>query len=109
MSIEEDIKKAAGKLESNKNFDNEEFNKDLPEFIDRAKYLKRRLKKRERLSVGVDKFGLHNFSMDTDFIYLELHKTEGKQKMVALSCLGELAYIVDFFKNFRPLPEYNNF
>lgn len=99
MSIEKDIKETLKKLT---------FFKNLPEFTDRAKFLEGRLKEGESLSVGVDELQLIGPARETaDFIYLELHRTEGKpERAVTLDCLGGMTYIVDIFKDYRPLPEF---
>ena len=92
MPIEEDIKKAIKKFT---------FNKNLLEFIDRAKYLEERLKEGENILVKLDEHKLSGI----EFIYLELHKTEGKpEKVASLNCLG-IRYKFDLFKDYRPLPE----
>lgn len=92
MPIEEDIKEAFRTLT---------FHKNLLKFIDRAKYLEERLKEGEKLSIGVDE---RKFS-GVEFIYLELHKTEGKpEKVATLNCLG-ITYQRDIFKYYGPLPE----
>ena len=98
MPIEEDIRESIQKFT---------FNKNLPEFIDMAKYLEGRLKEGENLLIGVDErelIGPANYT--ADFIYLELQKTEGKPGRVAtLNCLGDITYNVYIFKDYRPLPE----
>ncbi|GAH66165.1 unnamed protein product [marine sediment metagenome] len=92
MPIEKDI------IEKIKRFT---FNKNLLEFIDRAKYLEERLKEGENILVKLDEHKLSGI----EFIYLELHKTEGKpEKVVSLNCLG-IRYKSDFFKDYKPLPE----
>ena len=92
MPIEEDIKEAFRTLT---------FHKNLLEFTDMAKYLEGRLKEGESLLAKLDEHKLSGI----EFIYLELHKTEGKPKRVAtLNCLG-IKYNVDLFKDYRSLPE----
>jgi hypothetical protein len=94
MSIEEDIRKALEKFT---------FNKNLPEFIDMAKHLEERLKKGESILVKVDKRGLVGLTDHTvDFIYLELHKIEGRPEGAAsLDCLGDIAYRNDIFRGYK--------
>lgn len=100
MPIEEDISEASKKLT---------FFKNLPEFIDRAKYLERRLKEGEKLLFGVDKFEIRDPSQETaDFIYLDIKRTEGKlkrERVVTFTCLGDMIYKTDIFKDYRPPPE----
>jgi len=92
MPIEKDIRESIKKFT---------FHKNLLEFIDRAKYLEERLKEGEDILVKLDEHKLSGI----EFIYLELHKTEGKpKKVVTLNCLG-ITYSVDLFKDYRPLPE----
>lgn len=96
MPIEENITKAIKRFI---------FNKKLPKFIDMAKYLERRLKEGENLLVGVGEHEI-KYHSDVDFIYLELHNTEGKsERVVTLNCLGDITYEVDIFKDYRPLLE----
>jgi len=98
MSIEEDIIGAIKRFT---------FNKKLPEFIDRAKYLEERLKEGENLSVRIGKhgtFGPTSYNVYT--ISLELHKTEGKlRRVVRIDSLGNLKYRIDLFKDYKSLPE----
>ena len=96
MPIEKDVRRAIEKFT---------FNKSLPEFIDRAKFLEERLKEGEKLSVGIDKFGFSDAPKATNFVYLELQKTEGKQRVAILSHVGEIAYITDIFKDYKPSPK----
>ena len=95
MPIEENIRKALKKVS---------FNKNLPEFIDRAKYLEEKLKEGENLLIGLKLSG--SALGAANFIYLELHNKEGEPKrVVTLDCLGDITYSVDIFKDYRPLPE----
>ncbi len=100
MSIEKEINKAIKKFA---------FNKNLLEFIDRAKYLKERLKKGESLSVEVDECELDVSGpahYTIDFIYLELHRKKGKPERAAtLDCLGYVTYKMHLFKDYKPLSE----
>ena len=96
MSKEKDIKKVIKRLDKN-----------LLEFIDRAKYLEGRLKEGESLLDGIDELKLGNHIPDTArVIYLEIHRTKGRSERVAtINCLGEMTYRIDIFKNYRFLPE----
>jgi len=99
MPIEEDI------IEKIKRF---AFNKKLPEFIDRAKYLEGRLKEGEGLLVRKGWLKTRGPTCwNPCIIYLELHKPEGKPKrkrVVTIHCSGEeLTYNVDLFKDYKPL------
>jgi len=98
MPIEEDIRKALEKFT---------FNKKLPEFIDRAKYLEERLKEGEHLLVKIGK--LETFDPTPYIVYnifLELHKTKGKpRKVITINRLGDLKYKNDLFKDYRPSPK----
>ncbi|TET77437.1 MAG: hypothetical protein E3J41_07110 [Candidatus Cloacimonadota bacterium] len=96
MSRKEDIKKVIKRLDKN-----------LLEFIDRAKYLKGRLKEGESFLDGIDEPKLGNYIPDTArVIYLEIHRTKGRSERVAtINCLGNITYSVDIFKDYRPLPE----
>ena len=97
MPIEEDIRKALEKFT---------FNKNLPEFIDRAKFLAGRLKEGEKLLAGLDKFGLTGPHYLTDHIYLDLNRREGRRQRVAtIDCLGEIRYREDIFQDYKSLPE----
>ncbi|HUW43412.1 MAG TPA: hypothetical protein VMV95_00405 [Bacillota bacterium] len=95
MPIEKEIKDAAKELQ---------FFKNLPEFINRAKYLKGKLKPGETLSFGTD--GLRNFNYSAEFIYLEIHKKEGKpERPLSIDCLGDIHLDHYLFEDYKPLPE----
>ena len=98
MPIEEDIRKALERLI---------FNKKLPEFIDRAKYLEERLEEGEHLLIKIGKLETFDPTLYIVYnIFLELHTTKGKpRKVITIDPLGDLKYRNDLFKGYRPLPE----
>ena len=92
MPVEKEIRKATKKFELKKN---------IPEFIDRAKFLEERLKKGEKLSIEVSEDELVGPASYT--VHLELHKKGEKPERVAnLGCLGRMSYRFDLFKDYNP-------
>lgn len=92
MSIEEEINEAVKKFM---------FNKRLPEFIDRAKYLEKKLKKGEYLLVKEGKSehsGGQRVPDIVDFIYLKLYRPREIVDALSLDCLGDLSWNKNLFK-----------
>jgi len=99
MSIEKEIRKKIKKAFfcPRKETERSRFNKELPEFIDKAKFLEEKLKPGEKLPVGVEKNEL--FSSTPYAIYLELHKKgEKPERVLVLNCLGGISYQFKYFQ-----------
>jgi hypothetical protein len=94
MTIEEDVEKRIKKFA---------FFNNLPEFIDRAKFLEGRLKKGKSLLIGVSKRELKGSSDSLDYIYFGVYTEEKFIEAITLDCLGRMAYNADFFKDYKPL------
>lgn len=81
------------------------FNKKLPEFIDRAKFLEERLKEGQKLFIAISKHNLLPILYEYS-IYLELHEL-GKypRRMIYIDGLGKLRIDKkerDLFKDYKP-------
>lgn len=94
MSIEQDIVKTIMKST---------FNKKLPEFIDRAKFLEKRLKEGEQLFFQLTEYK----AFITDYSYyigLDLHKRGIEPRTVIfIGGDGKLRYEKDLFKDYKPI------
>ena len=83
------------------------FNRRLPEFIDRAKYLEGKLQEGEYLTVEMEDLELRDMARSSaDRMVLDLYgRKEKPVRAVTLDSLGTISWSDDLFLDYRPIPE----